>query len=107
MKLGAHSDGLEVYGLDEVGEERALDAQDVPAQDLVRAGHREQAVAGSNAVPRLDENLGVDRHRAHPALDLGSQHASGRIGGLLCELALGRRRPLLLVALELVSQETH
>ena len=108
MKLGAHRDGLEVYRLDEVGEERALDAQDVPAQDLVRAGHGEEAIAGPDAVPRLDEDLGVDGHRAHPALDLGSQHAPGRVGRLLGGLAaLGRRRPRLLVALELVSQETN
>ena len=83
MKLGAHGDGFQVYRLDEVSEESALNAQDIPAQDLVRAGHREQAIASSNAVPRLDENLGVDRHGAHPALDLGSKHASRRIGRLL------------------------
>ena len=107
MKLGAHGDRFEVDGLDEVCEEGALDAQDVPAEDLVGAGHREKSVAGPDAVPRLDENLGVDGHGAHATLDLGSQHAPGRIGRLPRSLALGRRRSLLLVALGLVSRESN
>ena len=41
VKLGAHRYRLEVNGLDEVGEEGALDAENVPAEDLVGAGHGE------------------------------------------------------------------
>ena len=60
-----------------MSEEGALDAKDVPAEDLVRAGHRQEAIASSNAVPRLDENLRIDRHSPHSTLDLGSQHSPG------------------------------
>ena len=77
VKLGAHRYRLEVNGLDEVGEEGALDAENVPSEDLVRAGHRQEAIASSNAVPRLDEDLRVDRYRPHSTLDLGSQHSPG------------------------------
>ena len=39
MELGSDSDGLEVDGFDNVREESALNAKDVPTEDLVRAGH--------------------------------------------------------------------
>ena len=75
VELGADRDGLEVDRLDQVGEEGALDAEDVPAEDLVRAGHGEEPVPGHDPVPGLDQDLGVDGHGAHAALDLGAESA--------------------------------
>ena len=66
---------LEVHRLQEMAEERALDAEHVPPADLVAAGHRAQALALQETVPGLRRRVELDRQRALAVLDLGSQHA--------------------------------
>lgn len=76
MEFGADGDGLQVDGLDNVREQGALNAQNVPPQNLVRTGHGEESVSGHDAVPGLDQDLRVDGNGAHAALNLGAEHAS-------------------------------
>ena len=57
-----------------------LHPDDVPPHDLVRAGHRQKAITGQDAVPGLDRQLGVDGHRPHPAFNFRAKHSLGAVG---------------------------
>lgn len=45
------SDGLQVDGMQEMGQQRPLQAQHVPAQNLIAAAHGSQPFAMLDAVP--------------------------------------------------------
>ena len=58
------SDGLEVDGVQEVAEQRPLQAQHVPAQDLVAAAHGPQSLPVLNAIPGGHDGTGLHRDGA-------------------------------------------
>ena len=58
------SEGGHVNRFDEVAEESALHSHQVPATQLVAAGHRAQALATQNPVPTLPREPVLDRNRA-------------------------------------------
>ena len=62
--------GLEVNGFDDMRKQRALNAENVPTENLVGAGHREQAISGHDTVPRLKRDRRIDGNRAHSTLYL-------------------------------------
>ena len=91
-------DAVQVHGLDEVAEQRPLQAQHVPPGDLVRAGHGDQLLAQQDAVPRLHRAWAPHWHRPFSGLDLRAQVppelpgqvlAAGQVGGEL----VGRVEP--------------
>lgn len=45
-------DGFEIHRLQEVGQQRPLQAEHVPTQDLVTTGHGSESLPQPNAVPR-------------------------------------------------------
>lgn len=66
------SDGSEIHRLQEVGQQRPLQAQHVPAQDFVAAGHGAESLPQTNAVPRGHNVTGLHWDRAFPwTRDLG------------------------------------
>ena len=77
VELGANSDAGEVDRPQPMREQRALETDDIPAEDLVAAGHGEEPLPGQHPVPGLHPVLGVgERHCPHPGLDLAPQLAS-------------------------------
>ena len=60
------SDGSEIHRLQEVGQQCPLQAQHVPAQDFVAAGHGAESLPQANAVPRGHNVTGLHWDRAFP-----------------------------------------
>lgn len=60
------SDGFEIHRLQEVGQQCPLQAQHVPAQDLVAAGHGAESLPQPNAVPCGHNVTGLHWDRAFP-----------------------------------------
>lgn len=58
--------GLEVHRLQEVCQQCPLQAEHVPAQDLVAAGHGAQSLPEPDAVPRGHDVAGLHWDRAFP-----------------------------------------
>lgn len=57
-------DGLQVDGIEEMAEQRPLEAQYVPAQDLVAAAHGPQPLPVLDAIPGGDNGTGLHRDGA-------------------------------------------
>lgn len=58
--------GFEIHRLQEVGQQRPLQAEHVPAQDFVTTGHGAESLSQPNAVPRGHNVTGLHWDGAFP-----------------------------------------
>ena len=53
MEKASNHNCAEINGLNQVGQQRSLDADNVPSCEFIRAGHCQEPLALKNAIPRL------------------------------------------------------